>query len=347
MSEKHVNRWWSRNVVPNKFQPAPPPSSRPPFLVHQPCDNIGADLADMRRLKRFNNGYSWILVCVDLFSRKIIGAVPMKTKTATETATALTLVLETSAKNNSNCIYQIFTTDNGTEFLGQCKQVYAKYHLKHVNTQDTDIKVSLAERKISEIKRKLWKEMSWKKTWKWIDLIDDIVSSLNDTFNRNLKDTPNRVANDQDYFKIWRSTIGPKEDEAFQKASNASRKNLTYKFKIDDIVRLRLPSTKAFHKKYESSWTTDLFVITDRLTIAFKPRYLVRELISFQPVDGSFAQSDLMKFSIPKFDIHKHSPLEIVDKRYDSENLLQIRLKKTDKWEYYDNVLKRIVAAQK
>jgi hypothetical protein len=37
------------------------------------------DLADFQNIKRYNKGHAWLLVCVDVFSRKIY-AEPIKTK---------------------------------------------------------------------------------------------------------------------------------------------------------------------------------------------------------------------------------------------------------------------------
>ena len=74
------------------------------------------DLADMQPLKQYNDGYRYLLVCIDVFS-KYAWTVPIKSKTGPAIVEAFNL---------SHFKPQKIMTDRGTEFFNKSFQALLK-----------------------------------------------------------------------------------------------------------------------------------------------------------------------------------------------------------------------------
>jgi hypothetical protein len=68
------------------------------------------DLADMQSMQKFNDGYRYLLVCVDVFS-KYAWLVPLKNKTGPTLVEAFKVILSSGRKPEK------IMTDQGTEFF--------------------------------------------------------------------------------------------------------------------------------------------------------------------------------------------------------------------------------------
>ena len=69
-----------------------------------------ADLADFKAVSRWNDGFNYVLVVIDVFS-KYLWAQPVKTKNAGDVLSAFRKVLNTDSRKP-----QSFNTDKGGEF---------------------------------------------------------------------------------------------------------------------------------------------------------------------------------------------------------------------------------------
>jgi transposase InsO family protein len=67
------------------------------------------DLADMQSMQKFNDGYRYLLVCIDVFS-KYAWVVPLKNKTGPTLVEAFKVILTSGLKPEK------IMTDQGTEF---------------------------------------------------------------------------------------------------------------------------------------------------------------------------------------------------------------------------------------
>ena len=70
------------------------------------------DLADMQSMQKFNDGYRFLLVCIDVFS-KYAWVVPLKNKTGPALVEAFNTILASGRKPEK------IMTDQGTEFLNR------------------------------------------------------------------------------------------------------------------------------------------------------------------------------------------------------------------------------------
>lgn len=98
------------------------------------------DLVDLQKLAKFNDGYKYLLVTIDTFSKKAI-VLPLKSKHGPNVARAMDKVIKKCPKIPKNVM-----TDKGTEFYNKhVKAVFDKYNINHYSTY-TEIKCSIVER---------------------------------------------------------------------------------------------------------------------------------------------------------------------------------------------------------
>ena len=81
------------------------------------------DLADMQLLQKYNDGYRYLLVCIDVFS-KYVWVVPLKNKTGSMLVEAFKIIF------SSGCKPEKIMTDQGTEFFNK----HVKTSLELYNT---------------------------------------------------------------------------------------------------------------------------------------------------------------------------------------------------------------------
>lgn len=292
---KQTKDWFKTQLVPTKFRQASASFKRPQFLASRPNDMLGGDLADMRRYSKYNNGYGWLLVVSDIFSRELVGLEPMKSKHSKNTAIAFDKIL----KSQTDKSYRLFLTDQGKEFKGDMNKEYSKYNISHRETNDTDQKVSPTEKLIGEIKGKLFKIMKKLKTFRWMDHLEAVKHSLNNRYNRNLRMTPAQASKPENMDKVFRNLHHKQEIANFIKLSKQRRNNKFFKYDIGQIVRI-LTKHSAFEKSYEGRWSSILYKIGGRRLMSFLPRYDLKDAITGTDIKGSFAENEITPYNPEK-----------------------------------------------
>lgn len=139
-------------------------------------DTLQADLIEMQQFSRKNLGYRYILIVIDVFSKKAY-AVALKNKTAKSTSDAMETILIQVGNRVRN-----LQTDDGTEFFNRSmKRLLVRFgDINHYSTY-TVKKASIVERLIRTIKRKLYMHFSLKGSYKWFDVLDTVMDKYNNT----------------------------------------------------------------------------------------------------------------------------------------------------------------------
>lgn len=140
------------------------------------ADTLQADLIDMQAFMRQNHGYRYILIVIDVFSKKAY-AEALKDKTAKTTAAAMEIIFNQVGQRIRN-----LQTDDGKEFFnGTMKRLLTQYdNINHYSTF-TAKKASIVERLIRTIKRKLYMEFTLQGSKKWYGNLKKIIDSYNNT----------------------------------------------------------------------------------------------------------------------------------------------------------------------
>ncbi|XP_018370163.1 PREDICTED: uncharacterized protein LOC108765815 [Trachymyrmex cornetzi] len=111
-----------------------------------------ADLIELRNLKSYNDGYSYLLVIIDVLS-KYVWVEPLRDKTSNCAIKAFQRVL---AKSEGRVpVYP--QTDKGKEFVAQSMQKFLKENnIRFRVTRNPDIKAAIVERFNRTLKERMW-----------------------------------------------------------------------------------------------------------------------------------------------------------------------------------------------
>ena len=110
----------------------------------------------------------------------------------------------------------------------------------------------------------MWKYFTHKKTRRYIDVLNSLVKSYNDTFHRSIKTTPASVTKSN-------------ETEISKNLYTQLSKSAKPKLKIGDKVRIN-KTKRTFDKGYLTNWTREIFEIT-HVNKTFSPiTYKIKEL---------------------------------------------------------------------
>ena len=161
------------------------------ILAPKPGVIASCDLADMTQLSKFNDGYNYILVFIDVFSR-LAQAIPVKRKDGKTISSALETILESGYFNKLSRL----NSDEGKEFYNQhVNRLLTRKGIVLYSVSSREIKASIAERLIRTIKGKLYRYMTHNNTRKYIDILPDIIDSYNHSAHSSLgnKQTPHHI----------------------------------------------------------------------------------------------------------------------------------------------------------
>lgn len=145
-----------------------------------------ADLSVFTRLVDSNDGYAYLLVCVDVLSRQIF-VEPVKTKSSVDMKQAFKAIFQRSQLKP----WKIYT-DNGVEFESRQMREYFKEKdiLKFSAKTHKVLHATVAERANRTIKDRLYKYFSENGTLRWIDIIQDVVAAINHSVCRATRVRP-------------------------------------------------------------------------------------------------------------------------------------------------------------
>jgi hypothetical protein len=198
---------------------------------------------DVQSLKKANDGYAYLLTCIDVFS-KYAWCVPIKDKTGKSLVAAFKLIFKKKQTPRK------LQTDKGTEFKNQTFQAYLKGEgVKFFTTENDDIKASVVERFNRTLKERLWRYFTFHHTFRYIDDLPKLVQAYNASHHRSIKMAPEEV-NFENQETVWQTLY--EHTEKFEKQPP--------KLKVGDRVRLS-KTRQVFKKGYLPGWTLELFTV--------------------------------------------------------------------------------------
>jgi hypothetical protein len=232
------------------------------------------DLADMQSMQKFNDGFCYLLVCIDVFS-KYAWVIPLKDKTGPTLVKAFKIILASGRKPEK------IMTDQGTEFLNRHFRALMKEEDIELYNTYNETKASIVERLIRTLKTKMWRYFTAKKTMRYVDMLPDMVYSYNHSVHRSIKAKPADVtsANEKE---VWYTLYG----------DHNTVSNVKYKFKIGDQVRIS-KMKRTFEKKYLPNFFKETFIINKQIP-RDPPLYKLKDLDD-EELKGTFYEKELQK----------------------------------------------------
>ena len=159
-----------------------------------------------------------------------------------------------------------------------------------IYSTENEEKASVVERWNRTMKEKMFKYFSANNTRKYIDVLDEMVKSYNETVHSSIKMTPIEASKEMNENKVWLNLYSiPKEGK-------------DPKYSVGDKVRITKKKT-TFEKGYTPRWTEEVFTI-DEVLRTDPPTYKITDY-NDERIQGSFYEPELQKTSQDIYRIEK------------------------------------------
>ena len=273
-AERDVERWLSTQDAYTLHKPVSRHFKRRCVVVGGPNQQWQADLVDMSRLKTANDGTTFLLTVIDVFSKRA-WCIPLKSKSAASLVAAFRRLLN-DVNNNRPTTLQ---TDKGSEFLNRpLQRLLKEYGVHHFATHNEETKASVVERFNRSLKTRMWRYFTKKQTIRYVDALQDFVRSYNDSYHRSIGMAPSAV-NGTNQETVWQRLYGHDGGG-------------TPKYRVGDRVRIS-KAKRHFEKGYMANWTEELFTIVE----AHRSDPPVYRLVDWHgdSLDGTFYEPELQK----------------------------------------------------
>lgn len=226
-----------------------------------------------------NDGVKYILVVIDCFS-KFLFSEPLKRKTTEAIIDGFKKIFQKTCRRPDR-----LQTDKGGEYDSSKFRKFMKTHeITYNTTNNPDIKCSIAERVIRTIKGRLFKYLTYKNTYKYVDVLDKIINGYNESYHRTIKMTPKQV-NDCNILEVYQNIKDSQKVPATRKIP---------KLKVGDYVRIT-KSKGVFDKGYSANWTLEPFRIKSIAT-RNPPVYYLDDLAG-EEISGTFYEHEVQKIN--------------------------------------------------
>ena len=270
-----------------------------------------ADLVDMQAFSKYNKGYKYILMVIDIFS-KYGWAIPLKKKSAIEVTKAFADLWKKQKPPEK------LWSDKGSEFYNRPMKALLNEHHVQIYSTENEEKSSVVERWNRTIKQIMWKYFTANSTNVYIDVLSDIIHKYNNTYHRSIKCTPTRAREPSNHQRVYESLFG----RDFKVA--AAIKQKPPKFEVGDEVRItRKKGT--FEKGFTPNWTEEVFTINNVKSTQPVTYSLVDT--KGEDIKGSFYENELQKTKQEIYRIEK-----VIGKRK-RNGIQEVRVK----WKGYSN----------
>ena len=213
-------------------------------IARFPFDVFMADLIEFPQYKFHNRGFRFVLILIDVFTKKLYTA-PMKKKTKEQSAQAFEMILKDFDEFPINLV-----TDRGLEFYNRdVRKIFDSYGINHYSTPTkTKWKASVAERVIRTIKSRLFKYFKVFQTKNWVDVLQKFTNNYNDTPHSSHGLSPNDVSSEN-------------RDLVYKRLYPNHTLTIVCKLKEGDKVR-KLRDKTLFEKGYTENWSEEIYKIS-------------------------------------------------------------------------------------
>ena len=267
--------------IPRKIFP------REKIIVEGIDEQWDADLLSVADLATYNDGYTQLFVAIDLFSR-YLWVRPLKNKSAKSTAAALKDIFATGRKCTT------LRVDRGAEFTGKFITRLLAEENVHCIQAYNEFKASYAERANRLIQDKLYKYFYENQTFKYIDILQDVVQSYNSTPHGTTGVAPKDV-NQANEYSLYEKIYIPILDKR-------ARESVKYAFEVGQAVRVSF-QRKPFQRGYKEHYSEEIFKVNARVP-SHPPRYKLVDLRG-EEILGSFYKEELIPVSYSESDDFK------------------------------------------
>ena len=229
----------------------------------------------MQKFSRWNAGYRYLLMVLDVFS-KYGWIIPLKDKKGETVAEALKTILKEGRKP------EYLWTDKGKEYYNKhVKKLLDKNKITLYSTENEE-KSSVCERWNRTIKTKMWKQFTVQGNTQYLEMLPKLVKQYNNTKHSSIKMTPTEASKKKNEGVVYFNLYG-----------NMETSRQKPKFKVGDKVRISKYKRPVFDKGYTANWTEEVFTV-DKIQYTNPITYRLKDL-SGEEISGSFYEQEMQK----------------------------------------------------
>lgn len=242
--------------------------------------DMQADLADFQQLAAQNNGYRYLLVAVDVLSRRIFTA-PVRSKKAEHMREAFDEIFA----QTPHLPWSLYT-DKGNEFESSQMRAYFKgKDIEKIVSQSDDVKASLAERSIQTLKSRLYRYFSNRNLLSWIDVVPRIVEAINRSPSRAIAGWRPMDVCETNWKKLWTSLYAAD-------FINKHRRSGDPRYEVGSKVRIDKRKGR-FDRGFHPNYTDEIFTVSK--VIKGQPDSYRIEDRDKEPIIGRFYRNNFSK----------------------------------------------------
>ena len=293
ISKGKIKKWLSKQRVYTAHKPVRRHFKRRRVIVDVKHAQWDADTVSMTRYVKVNNGFTYILIAIDILSR-YLWTVPLKTLKGKEMVTALKSVFQVTKPRK-------LRTDKGSEFFNKDVKTYLRNQNVGYFTTTNETKANFSERVIRTIKSKLTKYMDSKQTHKWIDVLQKVTDSYNNSYHRSIKMSPKNALQTDDP-TLWKIQYGLKPKKIKVERKHPPKIKNPFHFKVGERVKLS-HLRGAFEKDYDEKWTGEIFSITHKYEKQGFPIYDIKSWNN-KLIEGTFYESEIQRVVVDENELY-------------------------------------------
>ena len=276
---------WQEKLADELHKPIKRKFNRRRVIVNKIDEVWCSDLVEMQQFSKWNKGFRYLLMVLDVFS-KYGWIVPLKDKKGETVAKAFKTIFKEGRKP------QYLWTDKGKEYYNKhVKEILDNNKITLYSTENEE-KSSVCERWNRTMKTKMWKQFTIQGNTQYLDMLPKLVKQYNNTKHSSIKMTPIEASKKINEGTVYFNLYGDMEPSSAKP-----------KFKIGDKVRISKYKRNVFDKGYTPNWTEEVFTV-DKIQYTNPITYKLKDL-NDEEIKGSFYEAELLKAKQEVFRIDK------------------------------------------
>lgn len=288
-----------------------------PYYSHSRREQVQADLIDVGKIAKDNDGCKFLLLLIDIFTKKI-WVYPLKNKSGREMLSAMTRWVNGLRQTPSKLV-----TDRGLEFTNRPLQNLLREHNIEWFAAGGTMKAAIAERVNKTLQVLIYKYLTAKETTRYIDQLPAIVASYNKRPHRTLKGLSPKLAD----MPANEGLVQSIHHLRYEKI--ARHRKTVLPFNLGDLVRIKTEAKKvsSSNRAYAEQFHGEYFrIVRINRTLPIAMYYL-RSLDTGELIQGGFYANELQR---QRGDVYK---IERVIRRRTRRGVREVFVK----WKYFSD----------
>jgi len=263
------------------------PRATNPFYIYYRRQQMQIDLIDMRQLAAANDGFCWLVVAVDCFSR-YMWARATYTKSGKDVCGAVASIIDAAGQRPES----IFC-DRGHEFDNRRLKAYLAGNGIRLLFPFSESKAALVERANKTLQGILYRDLTARNSKRYLDRMAAIVRTYNDHFHRTIKMSPREAE-----LPAKADAVVAALRKHYDSREKYRRRKL--KIKVGDVVRFKTNYGRRFARGYQEQFSREQCTVDAINTRMAIPMFVLRGS-NGQLIQGAFYQEELQPYKTGEF----------------------------------------------